>query len=321
MASNNQIIKNRYLAERSFMYYIYPQPAGQPSLEFYFPFLENIEISENQKPNLATYDLLGRNGNLYAYLGSRSREFSLKFNITLLNVLDYITNVGLGSQFLNKIVEDKDYYNLSKNSLPLSEFTSNTANNKNRNKNANFERRVQESIAAINDPSTGSKLLQSFINFSEGSVIANNENSERLNNFLAIEASRLNASDKSTKDAVNYTIVLLNIIRTSTINNSKNTSLGPPAIYLNHGTMYNNIPCICTGYSIDIKNGAGYDLLSLTPRQISISLTLSENRTGNFGEFKPFQYLEGENMAGWEAVIEQGTLDPYNSSIRNYLTS
>lgn len=319
MAANNQIIKNRYLAERSFLYYEYPQSAGKSPLEFYFPFLENIDISENQKPNLATYDLLGRNGNLFAYLGARSREFSIRFNITLPNVLDYISNVGLSTQFLNFLnysQKDLDYYSLSKNSLPLNDFPVKTSNNKNRNKNSNYEKNIQENIAYSNEQ----EPFTSPYDFSEGSVIGNNENSRILQDYLKTESKRLNTSSKSAKDAVNYVILLLNIIRTSTVNNSKNTSLGPPAIYLNHGTMYNNIPCICTGYNIDVKNNSGYDLVSLTPRQISISLTLSENRTGNFGEFKPFNYIEGENMAGWEAVIEKGTMDPYNSFARDILT-
>jgi hypothetical protein len=103
----------------------------------------------------------------------------------------------------------------------------------------------------------------------------------------------------------------VNVIRTSTINNSKNTSLGPPTIYLNHGTMYNNIPCICTNYSIQLVNTAGYDLTSLTPRQIQINLSLSENRVGNFSAFKPFTYIENENVAGWESITDLTTLDPY----------
>jgi hypothetical protein len=51
----------------------------------------------------------------------------------------------------------------------------------------------------------------------------------------------------------------------------------------------------------------------MTPRQIQVSLNLSENRVGDFGAFKPFKFIEGENAAGWEAVVDYGTLDPYNS--------
>lgn len=316
MAANNQIIKNRYLAERSYLYYQYPQPAGKRSLEFYFPFLENIDISENQKPNLATYDLLGRNGNLFAYLGARSREFTIRFSITLPNVLDYITNVGLGSQFSLGPMKKRDYYQTAKNNLPLDDFTSNTINEKYKLSKLfnNIKNRVgetlQSGLSTINEDYRFNPLVYNY-SISEGSVFGNNETDRRILNYLEKEATSLTTTNKSAKDAINYVVLLLNVIRTSTINNSKNTSLGPPAIYINHGTMYNNIPCICTGFSIDVKNNSGYDLVSLTPRQISISLNLSENRTGNFGDFKPFRLIESENLAGWEALVEEGTMDPY----------
>ena len=93
------IVKSRYLAERSYLYYQYPGTPDGP--EIYLPMLENIEISESQRPNYATYDLIGRSGSLFAYLGSKSREFTLKFNITLPNIIDYINNVGLNEMFSN----------------------------------------------------------------------------------------------------------------------------------------------------------------------------------------------------------------------------
>ena len=109
--SKNRIV-SRYLPERSFLYFRYPQSSAVKSIEFYLPMLENIEISESQKPNLATYDLIGRAGTLYSYLGSKSREFNLKFNITLPNVMEYISVIGMHSQFSNQF---RFFYNESDN--------------------------------------------------------------------------------------------------------------------------------------------------------------------------------------------------------------
>jgi hypothetical protein len=39
------------------------------------PMLENIEISESQRPNYAVYDLVGRSGNLFAYTGSSPEKW------------------------------------------------------------------------------------------------------------------------------------------------------------------------------------------------------------------------------------------------------
>jgi hypothetical protein len=41
-------------------------------------------------------------------------------------------------------------------------------------------------------------------------------------------------------------------------------------------------------------------------------MSLSENRVGNFDEFLPFNYVEGENVAGWESIIMYNTMDPYD---------
>jgi hypothetical protein len=103
----SNIVRSRKLAERSYLYFKYPSK-GDP-IEFYLPFMENIDVSESQKPNYATYDLIGRAGSLYAYLGSKSREMTLKFNITLPNIVDYIQNVGLSEMFADnfrKVVMD-----------------------------------------------------------------------------------------------------------------------------------------------------------------------------------------------------------------------
>ena len=103
------IVRSRKLAERSYLYFKYPAKKGE-SIEFYLPFMENIEISESQRPNYATYDLIGRSGSLFAYLGSKSREMNLKFNITLPNIVDYIHNVGLSEMFADnfrQMVMDK----------------------------------------------------------------------------------------------------------------------------------------------------------------------------------------------------------------------
>ena len=120
-------------------------------------------------------------------------------------------------------------------------------------------------------------------------------------------------------DEVNRTIDLfifyINLIRGSVLNNSRNTIYGPPIIRLNHGTMYNNVPCLLQDYTINIIDDAGYDVETVTPKRVSISLNLVESRTGNFGNYVVGDIFNGDNLTGWESVIENNTIDPYNGLI------
>lgn len=324
MSYPNQKIKNRFLPERSYLYYKYPQAGAEKSIEFYFPLLENIDISESQRSNLGTYELLGRNSNLYSFHGAKSREFNLRFNMTLPNILDYMTNVGLSERFspnFRYFYEDKSVrQNLFIEGRPraIQSFSISTyysrANIKYQNlqpyEPPNFAEELRGLLQKITNP-------QSLFQLNDGTTV---DIAPEDSGFISIIKSTLSPSNKAKlpsktiEDAVNYFMLLINVIRTSTINNSSNTSLGPPTIYINHGTMYNNIPCVCTNFSIKINQNTGYDLISMSPRQVEISMNLSENRVGDFGSFVPFDLIKGENSTGWESVITQGTYDSYNST-------
>jgi hypothetical protein len=76
--------------------------------------------------------------------------------------------------------------------------------------------------------------------------------------------------------------------------------------------MYQDIPCICTDYSIGYNEAAGYDLDTLLPRQLQITMKLEEIRTGDFGEFDTTDLIKKDNLAGWEAVVlgDTHSMDP-----------
>lgn len=308
MAYPSKKIDSRFLPERSYLYFQYPITTRNNYFfsrpEYFLPLLENVEISESQRPNLGSYDLLGRAGTLYSYHGSKSREFNLKFNITLPNILDYITNVGLNTLFSSSFRISSTWNINSKSAGVYEKYQSffDSASLKNAYQR---EKDYFESLKPKDPPSTAIDILNGIQKLGAGFT-------EFLEKILDID-KKDKTPPKTVIDAVNYMISMINVIRTSTINNSSNTSLGPPTIYINHGTMYNNIPCVCTNYSIRIINTNGYDLTSMTPKQIEVTLTLSENRVGNFNEFIPFTLINGENSPGWESVINYGTLDPYNS--------
>lgn len=334
-SNNTKVIKSRYLPERSYLYYKYPQPAQRESLEFYFPLFENVDISESQRSNLGSYDLIGRAGTLYSYHGAKSREFNLKFYITLPNILDYVSNVGFNSQFANsfRYFGDRKQFEKQKflNSIgtafgksfnypegniggPKSNITD--AGGYFRNKDGGI---YQQYLTAEDKyENFRQEDLTGIEKFFEGLNAAVTKFSNSLGSFSLVDLFRKPSSSEPKRNYIEYFILLINIVRTSTLNNSKNTNLGPPMIYINHGTLYNNIPCVCTNYSIRLVTDAGYHLKTMTPHRVEISLNLSETRVGNFGDFKPFDYIQGENLAGWEAIVDQKTLDPYNDTFGTY---
>jgi hypothetical protein len=309
----------RLLPERSYLYYKYPQKSADRSVEFYFPFLENIDISESQRPNLGTYDLLGRAGNLFSYHGARSRDFQLRFYITLPHVFEYIVNYGMNEQFTDSFryfsserenEKMKFYSSVTKgefleksNDIELGEIY----------KNRYYNKALSRYGDLLPPKSEIDQILEELNTFGRNVFkIPVIENVSQIFNLFKRERPR------QLKNAISYFMLLVNVIRTSTLNNSKNTSLGPPTIYINHGTMYNNIPCVCTNYNIRLVSENGYDLKTMNPKRVEVTMSFSENRTGDFGGFKPFSYIQGENLAGWEAVMEERTLDPWNSTFGDY---
>jgi hypothetical protein len=319
----------RLLPERSYLYYKYPQRSSDRSIEFYFPILENIEISESQRPNLGVYDILGRSGNLFSYHGSKSREFSLRFFITLPNLIDHINNVGLNAQFSDHFryfyserdFEKRKFFVRSDRNSEYGPQQLNgesvTAGNRD---GVNYYNESLSKYSSFLPPANElDSILEQLSQFTNALKIPVFENPAQILNLFKKERPRV------LKNAISYFMLLINVVRTSTVNNSSNTSLSPPTIYINHGTMYNNIPCVCTNYSLRVVSENGYELKNMNPRRVEVTLNLSENRTGNFGQFIPWTTVKtdltsAENLAGWEAIISNRTMDPWNSTFGEYDT-
>lgn len=133
------------------------------------------------------------------------------------------------------------------------------------------------------------------------------------NYYLDLAKQKL-ASDTEAAELILFWI---NIIRSSTKNNSEKTSFGPPIVRLTHGSMYLNVPCVAKSYSISFdETNSTFDLETLINRRIKVDLTLAETRVGNFGKYVPQQAVQGDNNTGWEAIFDNGTMDPFNGLIR-----
>ena len=316
----------RKLEERSYLAIEFPQ-TNKRVFRTYVPFLENPTISEKGRSNLSEYNLLGRPGSLFSYGGSPSRDINITFKISLLNLLHLEATEAISERFhrsFNLFFSDREMaksrFDLKKPEVYLDEANSDNQLN-----------------IGSSDVIKGVGLEHSSIhrNYYKDLIGRVTGNTPAFDNFANFLIGRINAlpgifttkfpdgssigSPQDDENRINGLIdmvyVWVNLIRATTLNNSTNTVLGPPMVRLTHGPMYNNVPCVVQDYSIKIIDESGYELQSLTPKQLEISLSLKENRVGDFGGFTTGTIQSGDNVVGWEAVIDNNNIDPYNGLI------
>jgi len=278
----------RKLHERSYLLFEFPT-RGNEITRTYIPMLENCKVSENQKSNLAEYSLLGRSGSIFSYLGAKSRSFNLSFNITFQHLVDMYSYEGISRRF--------------EQSFKL--FS--------RDDRESFFDNDQKTLIGINHYKNHSEFFKSLV--SEGESLNSplfNINKSRVPDDLVF--------DQKKEKLINLVIFWINLIRSSVRNNASNTLYGAPIVRLNHGIMYNNIPCIADNFSISFNEEAGYDFETLLPKQLEISMSLNEQRVGNLDKFESREVVLGDNIAGWESVISENNMDPYNGMVGAFNT-
>ena len=79
--------------------------------------------------------------------------------------------------------------------------------------------------------------------------------------------------------------------------------------------MYMNSPCLVEDYKISVDKTSNYDLQTLLPHTIKVSMTLVESRAGDFGEYVSGNELKGDNLTGWESILDKNVLDSMNYNI------
>jgi len=117
-------------------------------------------------------------------------------------------------------------------------------------------------------------------------------------------------------DTVRLITWWVNVIRSSTTNNTRNPKLGPPIIILKHGPLYRDAKFICEGYEIAGEEVAGYELASLLNRRIMVTMNLAEVKAGDFEDYKPGDEIKGDNLTGWDSLLDYGIMDPANDLAR-----
>lgn len=318
LAATIDLPVKRFLQERSFLVFEFSKPGSGGDREFcILPFFENISIVEDQKANFAVYDLIGRAGNLYGYMGAKSRSFKLNFRMNVKHIQYIFHREGVTIQdFSFKTVNSDNKEELRKLFInppallgQVSKELQNTLSEKaafdymslllkDPDYSKNIKNKNQESKDKyFKDVSESSLYKDGY----KDAVRAGRERSKFLNNV---------AKTNPFGYTINFVIWWVNLIRTSTINNSQNSVYGPPIIRINHGLLYNNVPCICTNYSFREAINTTYDVPNLFPDIIEVSMSLEEIR--NSGEPYEKGKENGDSVAGWNDFLRNKTMDPYN---------
>ena len=291
----------RKLEERSYLRYEFYESGKEAPHVRYLLFYEDPEIRESRKALHAKYQPVGRNSTLMAFTGAESRVFNLNFKITLPHILNYGDTMYLNknSPFKSKEELRKEFTKGFGDSTD-STFAALLGKAEDHDRYFLDLNRDYESNAGLSSPElsfAGKSALEDFAARSK------------------IIRAATNSRPQITK-AIDLIMYWVNLVRVSVLNNAKNPTNGPPIVRLNHGIMYQDIPCVATDYKIDYDKSHGADLKTLLPRVISFELNLQEIRVGDFGDFDVKQIIQRDNSAGWEAMIGNvNTIDPIRLDI------
>jgi len=320
------------------------------NIMFFLPFWENPVITEAKEARIVEYNPINRGSTLFTHVGANSRNLTIEFNLTVPHIMKSINSVLNSKKLVEHLSteKEKERFN-SKNPFEGTIPTTRAEDNINLWKTLVIENnagsiggdpgedissfhRVQNpnlfggtTMRARNDGGDPNFVNQAAADYDRG--FSYNPNAHEPD--MLANAFREMAPDQSGSDlryvlkpeaepekkggalnAINTAVYILEIIRSCVAGNAKTSVLGPPILRLRHGAAYNDVPMICRDYNISIIEEAGYDLKTLIPNRMVITLNTSEIRTGDFGTFKPGKWMRRDNVAGYEAVFEHGSADP-----------
>lgn len=342
MRINNQA-DTRLLEQRSRLEFHYPKG----DVIVFVPFFENPTITESKTANLVEYNPLGRSSSLWAYTGAKSRKIKLEIEYAL----PHLMNFEMGIERYRRLLKDPDESqkelftkwsrgyagtgqaqgpafrsfgtvptlatsvatDLEKAYLELLFKEDSTVGNPG---SPTFYSRFSRSGRFQGESGQtfdiGGRLPPALRNVrnAELSPIRQQANELMSNQVFSSYLKTLPRDDRIK--TIDTLVFFVNIFRTSLDSNAQNPLFGPPLLRLTHGTMYQSIPCIAKSYNLSFLDKEwGYDLETLTPRKVKISIDLHEVRVGNFGAYQQSYPVSRDNLAGWESVINSPlTTDP-----------
>ena len=277
----------RILEQRARLEFHYPD--GETIL--FVPIYENPKIVETATATYVEYNPLSRAGSLFTYTGTKSRKLKMDLIYTLPHLMNYdmgidkFRRIFSGNSDESKKLMFTQYSNQAKTAPPAPGSSGNSISTE-------IDRiywTIRAQAMSVEDLALELDLL--------GVTAANAEE----------ELERLTPTQRNVM--VDTLLFFVALFRSSVLNNAKNPMQGPPLVRLNFGTLYQSVPCIVKNYNLTWEESAGYDLHTLTPRQLKISLDLQEVRVGDFLDYQPGVFRARDNLTGWESCID----DPYTT--------
>ena len=339
------MFQERYLSQRARLEFHYPF-AGENGDDIiaFMPFYENPEITESQAANYAEYNPIGRSSSMFAYTGAKSRKFKVKITFTLPHLsmhdmgIDRFMRIYSGdSKRDKKSLFVGDSSERGGVDVPLSLATEVSKvywelyNRPEKNRNLALSEELLDNPpkaypserAIMNAPNTLGVFNPSVF---QQQMQAQFDLDQRIRrNKLVADAvldDNIELAPGERDKIIDTMLFFIALLRTSVVNNSEETTKGPPLLRLNFGTLYQSVPCICKNYNLKWEEKAGYHVESLTPRQLVVDLTLNEVRIGNFGKYMQANFANRDNLAGWESVIDHPfTTNPMNLTAVAYNAS
>ena len=281
----NEYQSERHLEDKSKLVFRF-NTGKKPAYEDYIlHFMENIEIDEKVVANYAQYTPIGSNGSTFAYLGSKSREFNISFNMTLPHIME------------STLIRPETVNPIPSKALLQSMFFG-----------FSYSKGLEDH--STESASTDLKSFIRHVDNQHNELLSDqdrNINNRGTDIFIRNFSGRINDVREVALTKVMHWV---NLIRASCLTHAKKPYLGPPIVRIHHGILYSNIPCIVTSYNITYDQNHGFDAKTMLPRVISVKLNLKEVRIRgkSYAEGKPY----GEYAPGWDAYIDDKfvTLDP-----------
>jgi hypothetical protein len=285
--------RDRKLEDRSYLRFEFYESGRSAPHVRYLLFYENPDIKESRKGLHAKYQPISRNSTLLAYTGAESRQFSVSFKLTLPHIVAYADSI-----YANKNSKYQSKEELRKQFTKSFSDSGNNATIAAAKGNADNHAAFFEEITLFGETTT------------DGAIGSN-----PFGNGTVAPTGSVKADPTQLK-AIDLIMYWTNLVRSSVLNNAKNPTNGPPIIRLNHGILYQDIPCVALDYKIDYDKSHGADLRTLLPRVISFEINLQETRVGDFGDFDVNKMVARDNTVGWEAMIGNvNTIDPVRYDI------
>lgn len=283
--SYQKMFSTRQLDQRSRIEFHY---GGEENKIIFLPFYENPKIKESQNATYAEYNPVGRAGSMYAYIGAKSRKFKIDMTYTLPHLAMH--DMGIDR-----------FMRVFSNQGPDAERLLFTSKSKYSPKPKAGDAHKSLSLAV-------EKMYWALREEGKGSVISQTQQVALADKTKEVLEG---ANPTDMHKILDTLLFFIAILRTSVTNKVNDPMVGPPLLRLTFGTLYQSVPCICKSYSLDWDENAGYHLETLTPRRLTISLTLEEVRVGDFTNYEPAKLTKRDNLTGWESAVNSPfTTDP-----------